>query len=424
MNPETHGEPGAHENSGVQPYTNGHHNGHVPPEPYAGSAFAIQEPAYHSYGHAQAWHNGHMSETTEQSAPVMMGAPKPAEEAPMVVNQEQVDDMLRRHVLWLDTHGAEGKRVNFRSVDLRNVSLAGANLTQASLRGAILTGVDMTNVATMQEADFTEAVLNGANFSGTNLRRANFASVQAEGANFNGAHMTSANGLSANFTLASFRNTDMTHINLRQANMTAADFTETNLTEGNCRSANFSGARMHRTILVNADMRHTQCDGADFVETNLNQTQFKDATFDGVSFTKANFSLAVEISQHYQSAGFHQEKERIVQERQEVSAMSDIYTSYAEDDRKTVSRLLKVKRALKVLFMMWLVVLVGMIGITAITLFSIPMDQLRVGELVLLAGGLGFVTFMFLFTVMKTSSAINILTAHVAVRERQLMKAE
>ncbi|MFO1242107.1 MAG: hypothetical protein U1E36_02750 [Rickettsiales bacterium] len=127
--------------------------------------------------------------------------------------------------------------------------------------------------------------------------------------------------------------------------------------------------------------------------------------------------------QQYQSAGFHQEKERIVQERQEVSAMNNIYSSYADDDRKTIARL-KVKRTLKMLFMMWMVILLGVTGMTVVTLLSIPLSQLRVGEMALLFGGLGFITLVFLFTVMKTSSAINILTAHVTVRERQLMKAE
>ncbi|MFO1242106.1 MAG: pentapeptide repeat-containing protein [Rickettsiales bacterium] len=228
MNPDVLGEKNVTENTGGQSYMNGHQNGHTATGgAVASEAFHIVPDSYQSYGYAQGWHNGHMSEEAGQTEfTATMGGPKPADEAPVVVNQEQVDDMLRRHVLWLETHGAEGKRVNFRNVDLRNVSLAGANLTQASLRGAILTGVDMTAVGTMQEADFTEAMLNGANFSGTNLRRANFASVTAEGANFSGAHMTSANGLSGNFTLSLFKNADLSHINLRQANLTAADFTE------------------------------------------------------------------------------------------------------------------------------------------------------------------------------------------------------
>lgn len=413
---------------GSQPYMNGHANGHAPtPEPqaqaYAQQAFQMVD-TYQSYGHqANGWQNGSMNEPTQPMA--MMGAPRQEDDAPpSVVNQEQVDDMLRRHVLWLDTHGAEGKRVNFRNVDLRNVRLDGANLMQASLRGAILTNVDMTRVATMQEADFTEAVLNGANFSGTNLRRANFASVQAEGANFSSAVMTSANGLSANFTLAQFRHSDLTHINLRQANMTAADFSETDLTEANCRSANFSGAKFHRATLVNADMRHTQCDGADFAEANMKQTQFKDATFDGVSFTNANFAVALEISQQYQSAGFHQEKEKIVQQRQQVSAMGEVYTNYAEEDRKTIMRLLKVKRTLKTLFIVWGVVMLAIVAITAMIVFSIPFDQLRIGELAMMGLGVSAITLLFFFTVLKTKAAVNILEAHVTVRERQLMKAE
>lgn len=402
-------------------------NGHAMPEPqpqaYAQQAFQMAE-TYQSYGHqAQEWQHG----PEDESAQPMTGTNAPAQEddvAPSVVTQEQADEMLRRHILWLDTHGAEGKRVNFRNADLRNVRLDGANLTQASLRGAILTHADMTRVATMQEADFTEAVLNGANFSGTNLRRANFASVQAEGANFSSAVMTSANGLSANFTLAQFRHSDLTHINLRQANMTAADFSDTDLTEANCRSANLSGAKFHRAILVNADMRHTHCEGADFAGANMQQTQFKDASFEGVSFTNANFAEALEISQQYQSAGFHQEKEKIVQQRQEVSAMSEIYTNYAEEDRKTIMRLLKVKRTLKTLFIVWGVVMLAIMAVTAMIALSIPFDQLRIGELVTMGVGLSIITLLFFTTVRKTKAAVNILEAHVTVRERQLMKAE
>ena len=69
------------------------------------------------------------------------------------MKQEELREILKQHMSWLDSDGKQGKQANFRGASLRN-----AYLSDASLKDADLTGVDLRG------ADLTDAVLTGAKF--------------------------------------------------------------------------------------------------------------------------------------------------------------------------------------------------------------------------------------------------------------------
>ena len=71
------------------------------------------------------------------------------------MKQEELREILKQHMSWLDSDGKQGKQANFRGASLRN-----AYLSDASLKDADLTGVDLRG------ADLTDAVLTGANLTG------------------------------------------------------------------------------------------------------------------------------------------------------------------------------------------------------------------------------------------------------------------
>ena len=116
------------------------------------------------------------------------------------MTQEELNEVLKQHKLWLDTKGEEGKRADLIGADLEGVDLRDANLTCASLEGAYLKGADLrfanlrfTNFiganlrgAYLTDADLEGAVLEGADLEGADLKGANLSYTKLDGANLEG----------------------------------------------------------------------------------------------------------------------------------------------------------------------------------------------------------------------------------------------
>jgi uncharacterized protein YjbI with pentapeptide repeats len=81
----------------------------------------------------------------------------------MKKTQEELDQILQQHQLWLDTEGGTGQRA-----ELRYANLTGANLYNANLYGVLLCNANLTG-ANLHGAD-----LRRVDFFGANLRDARF----------------------------------------------------------------------------------------------------------------------------------------------------------------------------------------------------------------------------------------------------------
>ena len=79
------------------------------------------------------------------------------------MKSEQLQEILARHRLWLETDGRQGQRADLSGANLRGADLAGADLTGANLARADLYG-----------ADLRRAKLRHANVAGANLTDAKF----------------------------------------------------------------------------------------------------------------------------------------------------------------------------------------------------------------------------------------------------------
>jgi hypothetical protein len=76
------------------------------------------------------------------------------------MNQEELDQILTDHRLWLSTDGKLGKRADLRRADLcradlQEVDLRWADLFKANLRGANLRGANLTD-ANLSDTDLRE----------------------------------------------------------------------------------------------------------------------------------------------------------------------------------------------------------------------------------------------------------------------------
>ena len=101
------------------------------------------------------------------------------------MNAEQINEILRKHHLWLDNEDG-GERANLSEADLRRADLRRANLRRANLRGVDLRGANLSE-ADLGEADLSEANLRWADLSGVDLR-----GVDLRGANLSEADLGEA----------------------------------------------------------------------------------------------------------------------------------------------------------------------------------------------------------------------------------------
>ena len=111
----------------------------------------------------------------------------------MEITKEQLDDILRKHALWINNESG-GERAN----------LSGADLYQANLRGADLSGADLRE-ANLYQANLRGADLSGADLSGADLYQANLRGADLRGANLSEANLSEANLSEANLSEANLR---------------------------------------------------------------------------------------------------------------------------------------------------------------------------------------------------------------------------
>ena len=129
-----------------------------------------------------------------------------------------INQIIEKHALWLDTAGEEGSRANLTGADLRGADLTDANLTYANLTGADLPLANLTG-AYLTCADLTGANLYSANLIRANLTRAKLIGAKLTGANLYGANLDSANLIRANLTRANLDSANLTGANLTGAKL-------------------------------------------------------------------------------------------------------------------------------------------------------------------------------------------------------------
>ena len=86
------------------------------------------------------------------------------------ISKEELNKILRRHVLWLENK-PDGERANLYRANLSGADLSGADLYRADLRGANLYRANLRG-ANLYRANLSEADLRGANLYRANLSEA------------------------------------------------------------------------------------------------------------------------------------------------------------------------------------------------------------------------------------------------------------
>lgn len=87
------------------------------------------------------------------------------------ISTARLEEVLAAHLLWLETDGEKGTRLNMRGVDLAGRNLDGYDFSGTDFRGARLDRASMKNVK-LVAADLRLASMINANFTGSDLRGA------------------------------------------------------------------------------------------------------------------------------------------------------------------------------------------------------------------------------------------------------------
>lgn len=135
-----------------------------------------------------------------------------------VVEQVELDAVLKAHSEWLSVEPRERKaddprRANLCNADLNRLSFDGANLYGANLRGANFTGI-----TTRLTSDGAWAG-SPANFSGADLAGAEFTAAELKHASFGDANLSGAQFRHAILLFANLSNADITEVNFSFADL-------------------------------------------------------------------------------------------------------------------------------------------------------------------------------------------------------------
>jgi uncharacterized protein YjbI with pentapeptide repeats len=98
------------------------------------------------------------------------------------MKQEDLNEILQEHKLWVTSHGTEGCRAHLFGADLAGADLRGANLRGANLYGANLYGANLFG-ADLTGANLSKAILYGAYLSEANLYGADLSQTNLSGTN-------------------------------------------------------------------------------------------------------------------------------------------------------------------------------------------------------------------------------------------------
>ncbi len=154
---------------------------------------------------------------------------------------------------WLTDGSLQG--ASFTGTNLKKANLVYANLREVSLWGANLKGAFLMN-AELQGADLISANLRKADLRWSNLEKA-----ALMGADLQGANLEKVNLEGAGLIYAELQEAKLMEANLQGANLYAA-----NLQNANLNNANLRGANLWGTNLEGANVTRDQITKAGFLE--------------------------------------------------------------------------------------------------------------------------------------------------------------
>ena len=202
------------------------------------------------------------------------------------------EDVVERHA-----RGQTFASVDLSGLDLSKLDLSGADFSQALLQGTQFTGSDLSRAklvgASAGTASFKDAHMAGSDISQSDFTGADFSASVLISANlgraiFDGAKMAGLQAAGCEAQKTSFADCDLSAADFSKSDLTAAIFNGAKLrlarfTEAKSDNAEFYGADASQAIFSNTSLRASRADAA---------SQFAGAQFDNAQLGRANWAGA------------------------------------------------------------------------------------------------------------------------------------
>jgi hypothetical protein len=143
------------------------------------------------------------------------------------ITQEDLNEMIRRHGLWLKGD-PEGEKTDLSFMGLCGLDFSNANLQYADLHDANLRRANFSG-ADLKGTDLEEANLQNANLKYVNFYEANLVDADLKGADLRWSNLEGSNFRRANLRRADLRDADLRDSTLKYANLENADLRGANL---------------------------------------------------------------------------------------------------------------------------------------------------------------------------------------------------
>ncbi|PKK83255.1 MAG: hypothetical protein CVT49_09630 [candidate division Zixibacteria bacterium HGW-Zixibacteria-1] len=183
------------------------------------------------------------------------------------ISDEELNQVLEAHKLWLLPGDKEGVRADLSYVNLAQRDLNGINLTDAILQGCQLEGAKLAG------ANLTKALCAGANFGGALMHLAFLANASLLASDLRGAHLFRADLSSAILSNAKIQDAKCNNANFSNADLNSADVDGAIFDKANLQNANLDNIKN----LNKASLHNVNMEGA----TGLKGTEFARADITG-----------------------------------------------------------------------------------------------------------------------------------------------
>lgn len=181
-----------------------------------------------------------------------------------------------------DFSGLDLSKADFSCSDLR-----GAKFNHSKLRGANFHCADFRRNR-FDTVDFSGADLSGTDFSGARFNNVHFNGANLSGANFSGADFYTVDFSGADLNGADFRGADFYTVDFGGADLNGADFSSAHSLGGTFYRAKLKGAKFNDSYFGCNDFRHAHLHETDFSNSDFTLANFGNAHFENTDFNGSN----------------------------------------------------------------------------------------------------------------------------------------
>ena len=210
-----------------------------------------------------------------------------------------INEILRKHALWLSSEGKDGEQANLTDTNLEGVDLTGADLRKAMLAGAHLRNTNLTE-AKLDRACLERAKMEGAKLNKTSLSGTSFDEADLSNATLKDLELDYTSFAKATLKRAYFREVNARNVNFCGSDLSFADiyvsmFTECNFSHAKavCDICNTPYSEENKLCLHLCVFKNCNLRGVQWNDSNLYETWFLHSELVHSEFQLANFAKVV-----------------------------------------------------------------------------------------------------------------------------------